>query len=226
MQVMKLIRLCEILSLRGINDLDNILPDLYQEGFYELKHIELRECDNIRRLVKTCDLDALQISVTSNELGQRKTKGKLFSRVEEINLEFLSRLELLWDSPHTYISFCNLKSIDIQFCSSLLELFPVSVAQGLVNLRELTISECKSLMVVISAENEQRCESEIELVNQVPDIVFPLALISLDNLPKLESFFSGRSFIKYPSLKLIEAYGCPSMKRWSYGDNHYNQHQI
>ncbi|KAJ0554203.1 putative P-loop containing nucleoside triphosphate hydrolase, leucine-rich repeat domain superfamily [Helianthus annuus] len=207
MPIRKLIQLSEMLTLSFINDLDNILPDLYQEGFNELREIHLWYCENVRSLVKTCDLDGIQ---TSNERGgPMKTKGKFFSHLEVIELSRLNGLELLWDNPHQCISFCNLMRISITHCPSLLKLFPISVAQGLVNLKHIHISDCESLVNVISDGDEQTTRSEIELKD-----------IELDNLPKLESFYSGYSIIKYPSLENIKVKGCPSMKRWSYGENH------
>ncbi|KAJ0765430.1 putative leucine-rich repeat domain superfamily [Helianthus annuus] len=201
MPIRKLIQLSEMLTLRGIEDLDNILPDLYQEGFDESREIRLFSCENVRSLVKTCDLNGIQ---TSNESGQ----GKCFSHVEVIHLVHLDRLELLWDNPHQYISFCNLRSISIANCPSLLKLFPISVAQGLVNLKYLSISNCESLVNVIWDGDEQTTGSEIELVKKDTNIVFSFYGIQLYNLPKLESFYSGHSIIKYPSLKS------------------YNQHEI
>ncbi|XP_076887344.1 disease resistance protein UNI-like [Bidens hawaiensis] len=56
---------------------------------------------------------------------------EFFSKVKEINLYKLNRLEVLWDRPHEYIIFYNLAKIDISFCDSLSELFPVSVDKGL-----------------------------------------------------------------------------------------------
>ncbi|KAM0044598.1 putative P-loop containing nucleoside triphosphate hydrolase, leucine-rich repeat domain superfamily [Helianthus debilis subsp. tardiflorus] len=215
--IRKLIQLSEMLTLSYIEDLDNILPDLYQEGFDELRHIVLRRCGNVRSLVKTCDLDGIQ---TSNESGPMKTKGKFFSHVEVIHLDHLDRLELLWDNPHQYISFCNLVEILIFNSSSLLKLFPISVAQGLVNLKGLTISNCESLVNVISDGDEQTTGSETELVKKDTNIVFSFDRIGLYNLPKLESFYSGHSIIKYPSLESLIVYNCPSIKRWSYGENH------
>ncbi|XP_076907416.1 putative disease resistance protein At1g61300 [Bidens hawaiensis] len=135
-----------------------------------------------------------------------------FSKVKEINLYKLNRLKVLWDRPHEYIIFCNLAKIDISFCDSLSELFPVSVAQGLANLREIEIWNCKSMTVVISADDEQ--------TYGVKTGMLPLCSIYLTELPKLESFYSGHSIINYPSLKFIVVDGCPSMNRWSYGDNH------
>ncbi|KAJ0547684.1 putative P-loop containing nucleoside triphosphate hydrolase, leucine-rich repeat domain superfamily [Helianthus annuus] len=216
--IRKLIQLTEQLTLSNIEDVDNILPDLYQEGFDELRCIALSYCENVRSLVKTCDLDGIQ---TSNEGGgPMKTKGKFFSHVEVIELSILNGLELLWDNPHQYISFCNLAKITIYYCSSLLKLFPISVAQGLVNLKDLNISDCESLVNVISDGDEQTTGSEIELIKKDTNIVFSFEHIVLNNIPKLESFYSGHSIIKYPSLESLFVYNCPSMKTWSYGENH------
>ncbi|KAF5796085.1 putative P-loop containing nucleoside triphosphate hydrolase, leucine-rich repeat domain superfamily [Helianthus annuus] len=210
--IRKLIQLSELLTLSYIEDLDNILPDLYQEGFDELRYISLSYCENVRSLVKTCDLDGIQ---TSNESGPMKTKGKFFSYLEGIKLHRLNSLELLWDNPHQYISFCNLRSIKITDCPSLLKLFPISVAQGLVNLKLIEIMDCESLVNVISDGDEQTTGSEIELVKQDTNIVFSFDHIKLYYLPKLENFYSGPSIVKYPSLKSLLVSNCPSMTRES-----------
>ncbi|KAM0044592.1 putative leucine-rich repeat domain superfamily [Helianthus debilis subsp. tardiflorus] len=222
MPIRKLIQLSEMLTLRGIEDLDNILPDLYQEGFDELREIRLFSCENVRSLVKTCDLDGIQTSYEAG--GPMKTKGKFFSHLEVIELSLLNGLELLWDNPHQYISFCNLTNISIRHCPSLLKLFPISVAQGLVNLKHIRITDCESLVNVISDGDEQTTGSEIELVKKDTNIVISFDFIQLYNLPKLKSFYSGHSIIKYPSLERILVTDCPSMKTWSYGDRECNDY--
>ncbi|MFS7964446.1 putative leucine-rich repeat domain superfamily [Helianthus anomalus] len=154
---------------------------------------------------------------TSKELGQR---GIFFPSGKNRALRYEQVGTSIWDSPHQIISFCNLAKIKITRCNSLLELFPISVAQMLVKLRYIEISNCDSLVAVISTRDEQTFGSKTELVTQDTDVVFPLTWISLRQLPKLESFYYGHSIIKYPSLenKIVE--DCPSMKRWSYGENH------
>ncbi|KAM0044600.1 putative leucine-rich repeat domain superfamily [Helianthus debilis subsp. tardiflorus] len=212
MPTMKLIQVSEGLELSYIKDLDNIL-DLYQESFDELKYIELRSCGNVTSLVKTGDLDAMRSIFTLDEPGQGKTKGKFFSHLKSIMVTNMCSLELLWDSPHQCISFCNLVKIYVKNCPSLLELFPLSVAQGLVNLKDLYISDCERLVAAISARDEQTGGSNTELVKHDPYIMFPVADVHLDNLPKLESFYSGYSMIKYPSLRSMKVKDCCSMKR-------------
>ncbi|XP_023747256.1 disease resistance protein At4g27190 [Lactuca sativa] len=209
MPIKKLFQVSDGILLKRIKDLDNIIPDLYGESTIdELKSIVLDGCDNVSCLVKT----TMQPFVASNDLmlGQTKTtKEKYFSKVEEIFMKELKNLKILFDCSFQYISLRNLQAIEISGCDSLLTVFPLSVAQGLSNLRRIQILRCDSLMVVISGGDEQTADNDIE---------FPrLTHISLKNLPKIKSFNSGDSTVKYSSLEFIEVEDCPSMKRWGYG---------
>ncbi|CAH1419631.1 unnamed protein product [Lactuca virosa] len=212
MPIKKLFQVSDGILLREIKDLDNIIPDLYGDSIDELKSIELDRCYNVSCLVKTTDENATQTFVASNDLmlGQRKTtKEKYFSQVEQICLHKLKNLKLLFGCSLQYISLRNLQLIEITDCDSLLTVFPLSVAQGLSNLRCISIVRCCSLMVVISGGDEQTAEN---------DIVFPrLTHIELGFLPQLKSFYSGDSTVKYPSLEFIQVRNCGSMKRWGSG---------
>ncbi|CAI9299265.1 unnamed protein product [Lactuca saligna] len=201
MPIKKLFQVSDGIMLTLIAGLDNIIPDLYGESTIdELKSIRMISCENASCLVKITDEDedATQTFVASNDLmlGQRKTtKEKYFSQVEDIRLTDLKSLKLLFDCSFQYISLRNLQDIEISDCYSLLTVFPLSVAQGLSNLRRLEIRGCNSLMVVISGGDEHTAEN---------DIVFPrLTHILLWFLPQLKSFYSGDSTVKYPSLEFI-----------------------
>lgn len=211
----KLIQVSESIVLESIEDMDSILPDMYEENFNDLKSITLRGCHNVSCLVKTMEQDTMQI------FGESETKEKFFAQMEEIILVDLQCLELLWDCPHQYISFGNLQIIKIKGCPSLVSLIPVAVAQGLVNLSEIEIQDCDNLVVVISASDEHKNDGEIEQIEGTEidvEIVFScLTSISLSGLSGLESFYSGHSTIKYPSLKFIKVEGCVSMTRWGHG---------
>ncbi|KAL7587776.1 hypothetical protein Lser_V15G40144 [Lactuca serriola] len=215
MPIKKLFQVSDGIILTEIAGLDNIIPDLYGESTIdELKFIQMISCENASCLVKITDEDedATQTFVASNDLmlGQRKTtKEKYFSQVEQICLTDLKNLKLLFDCSFQYISLRNLQAIEVVHCTSLSVLFPLSVAQGLSNLRRLAIWGCNSLMVVISGGDEQTTHNDIE---------FPrLTHINLIQLHKLKSFYSGDSTVKYPSLEFIQVRNCGSMKRWGSG---------
>nr|GEX96805.1 hypothetical protein [Tanacetum cinerariifolium] len=166
--VKKLIQASDVITLEWIKHLDNIVPALYPKSFDELKYICLRNCHNVSCLVKTRDPDAMDAFVTSNDLDQGKRREKFFSQVEEILLEHLPRLELLWDCPNQYISFHNLVKIKIIRCSSLDDI----------------------------PSGEQKDSSETKVGIHDADIVFPcLTNLVLCDLPKLKIFYSGHSTI-------------------------------
>ncbi|CAI9264669.1 unnamed protein product [Lactuca saligna] len=227
MPIKKLFQVSDGIKLNVIKDLDNIIPDLYGESVDELKSIELVCCDNVSCLVKTTDEVATQ----------RKTKKKFFSQVEQIHLSDLDKLKLLFDCSLQYISLRNLQVIKISRCSYLLSLFPLSVAQGLSNLRSISIWWCDSLMVVISGRDERTTggdmieeteDSETEVgIHDDANIEFPrLTHIDLIDLPRLKTFYSGDSTIKYPSLEFIQVKNCPSMKRWGDGVHEMPDHNF
>ncbi|CAH1436022.1 unnamed protein product [Lactuca virosa] len=211
----KLIQTSEHIVLDTIEDIESILPCLYQESFNDLKSIKLSNCPNVSHLVKTRDGEAMQ------NFGEGETKEKFFAQMEEIILVCLKGLELLWDCPHQYISFGSLQTIKIIDCPSLVSLFPVDVAQGLVNLSDIEIQDCDNLEVVISANDEHTTYGEIEQTEGTEtdaETVFPwLTSVTLSRLSRLESFYSGHSAIKYPSLKFIKVKRCLSMMRWGHG---------
>ncbi|PWA95369.1 NB-ARC domains-containing protein [Artemisia annua] len=204
----QLIKASPITELNSIENLNNLLPNLYHEGFNELEHIKLFRCPNMSCLVDTANWDQFH---SSNHLGEDKFFGKL----KHLSLEYLDSLEVLWNCPDQYLSLSNLVTLQIDACDKLVKLFPVSVAQGLVNLQNLTIDRCGSLEEVIWDGDEETSKSETEHSEYI--MFRSLAKIHLYVLKRLERFYSGNSTIKYPSLVDVEFWYCPSMKIWGPG---------
>ncbi|GJS94010.1 NB-ARC domains-containing protein [Tanacetum coccineum] len=202
--VRKLIEVCSDISLMWIENLDNIMPMMCCEGF-GLKNIFILRCSDLLCLVDS------RVSVKENT--------RFLSEVEKLCLSSLSSLIVLWNCPDQYISLNNLVTCEINDCPKLKKLFSVSVAQGLSNLRKLTIEQCESLEEVISDEDEETSTSEIDTVVPAKNIVFPrLAEISLNDLDILTSFYPGNATIKYPSLVTVTIWDCDEMEKWGYGN--------
>lgn len=205
----KLIEASDYIYLKSIEKVTNILPDLHFKGFYEIKCVELIHCENVSCLVSS-DSAEMRTLFSSNDLGGLITTEKLCSKMESLFLRDMSRLEVLWNCPDQYISFCKLETIFLSLCPKLARLFPVSVAQGLVNLKSIALSCCDCLEAVIWAQDEETSNSA--------DIDFSkLPTIYLDRLPKLKSFYSGNSTIKYPCLRMITVSECSNLKTWGSG---------
>nr|XP_043635330.1 probable disease resistance protein At4g27220 [Erigeron canadensis] len=186
--------------LSEIENLNNMMPTLYDEGFSNLEHIELHDCPNMSCLV---DDDTAKI----------KTHEKFFKELKNLRLKGLNKLEMLWKCPDEYICLTNLVSLCIEGCDKLERVFTVNVAQCLVHLKILFIDGCEGLKEIIWGGG-----GGDDGFGNI--IVFPsLAEIYLFNLRKLASFYSGGSVncsIKYPSLVAIQS-NCESMKIWGPG---------
>ncbi|GKA22913.1 NB-ARC domains-containing protein [Tanacetum coccineum] len=198
------------IHLNSITNLNNILPQLYHEGFYDLEHIELANCPNVSCLVDTANWDQLHTINSSKHVGEANIMEKFFEKLKHLDLYSLHGMEVLWNCPYQYISLSNLATLRISWCSKLVKVFPVSVAQGLVNLQNLRIEFSPSLKEVIWDGDEEAKHAE--------HIVFhSLSTITLWGLKRLERFYSGYSTIKYPSLVDVYIVGCESLEKWGPG---------
>ncbi|XP_071735160.1 probable disease resistance protein At4g27220 [Rutidosis leptorrhynchoides] len=184
-----------IISLSEIENLNNIIPDLDQEGFNNIEHINLKSCKNVTCLVDTCDW------------GGNANK-KFLREVKRLILYGLDKLEVLWKCPDEFISLTNLVTLYIYDCHKLVRLFPLSVAKGLVSLKEVQIQLCKNIEEVIWGETE------------TDEVVFPcLTTIHLGYCYELKSFYSGSCSINYPSLVEVTSFQCHKMEMWGHGSH-------
>ncbi|XP_071741208.1 probable disease resistance protein At4g27220 [Rutidosis leptorrhynchoides] len=182
-------------SLYKIQNLNNLVPDLYQEGFNKLEYIKMWECHNVTCLVDICD-------------RKGNTNEKFLMELKHLHLRSLDNLKFLWNRPDDeFISLTNLVNLYISGCHKLVRLFPMSVAQGLVSLKEIGIEDCMGLEEMIWGQTEMAA-----------NIVFPyLTSIKLFKLFKLKSFYSGSCGIKYPSLMEVTVRYCYEMEIWGPG---------
>nr|XP_043615784.1 probable disease resistance protein At4g27220 [Erigeron canadensis] len=191
--------------LSRINSSNSIMSALYDEGFIELEHIELKYCDNVSWLVDNGKR-------YHNDEG--KTEEKLFKELKHLSLSYLRNLEVLWKCPYEYVSLTNLVTLSIDNCHKLERVFPVNVTHGLGNLKKLEIKECFDLKEVIYGGGGGG-DDESENV-----IVFPfLAIIEIEASREFKRFFNaaGNWRIKYPSLVTVGIYDCFSMEIWGLG---------
>nr|GEU49651.1 NB-ARC domains-containing protein [Tanacetum cinerariifolium] len=194
-------------DLNSITNLNNILPQLYHEGFNELEQILLDNCPNVSCLVDAANWDEWHTMNSSKHVGEGNIMEKFFEKLKHLDLNMLHCMEVLWKCPDQYVSLSNLVTLQICSCGKLVKVFPMSVAQGLVNLQNLDIQSNRSLKEVIWDGDE---ETEY--------IAFrSLSWITLWDLKRLERFYSGYSTIKYPSLVDVDIFRCKSLEMWGPG---------
>ncbi|KAF2294531.1 hypothetical protein GH714_012278 [Hevea brasiliensis] len=163
----------------------------YPKSKYELV---VERCDSVEELF---DLEGL--NADEGDVG-------LLKYLNELRLIDLPRLRHVWnDDPQGILSFKNLKLLQVQNCSSLTNIFTLSMASGLVNLQHMELKRCCLVEHIITKEAEEEIAKD--------KIMFPsMKSMSLECLPNLSSFYSARDFLKCPSLKRIDMVGCPNME--------------
>ncbi|KAH0710944.1 hypothetical protein KY284_012371 [Solanum tuberosum] len=124
--------------------------------------------------------------------------------LEELYISGANNINALFSYQLPTAYFSKLEILQVYHCEKLRYLMSQSVANGLLNLRDLMIKDCQSIEKVIT-EEEQQGEGIMTL--------FPLLeKLHLQTLPKLGHFFLTEHALKFPFLKQVKIYGCPEMK--------------
>ncbi|XP_043814388.1 uncharacterized protein LOC110619224 isoform X2 [Manihot esculenta] len=159
-----------------------------------LNELAVERCDLVEELFELEGLNADECDVG------------LLESLEELRLIDLPRLVHVWNKdPQGIMSFENLTLLQVENCSSLTNIFTLSMASGLVNLQHLEVKLCNLVEHIITKEAEEEIAKD--------NTIFPsMESMSLECLPNLSSFYSASDVLKCSSLKRIEMVGCPNME--------------
>ncbi|XP_028052767.1 disease resistance protein At4g27190-like [Camellia sinensis] len=229
--VSKLLKCTELLSLRGKGS-RNVVHEFVQDGVQHLKYLSIESCDMLFCLVNTTDLSLdssaaifpILESLNLDDLRRLKEIccGQLpegsFGKLRTLTLQHLPSLThfLVEDPAQTTVSLHNLRSVELDRCNGLQNLFSLSMARGLVQLQELRISHCEMMKEVI-------WEGRGEDGHATNKIEFPcLEYMALIQLAGLTSFSRGIDQIEFPQLKKLHIKCLPKVK--SFFPNESTQH--
>ncbi|XP_022635604.1 uncharacterized protein LOC106759214 isoform X2 [Vigna radiata var. radiata] len=106
------------------------------------------------------------------------------------------------------LSFINLKELYVMDCGRIEYLFTFSTAKSLVLLETLIVRNCESIKEIAMKEDEDDCD----------EIIFErLTTLTLNSLPRLQSFLAGNAIMQFSCLKNAYVINCPNMKTFSDG---------
>ncbi|KAI4353333.1 hypothetical protein L6164_002292 [Bauhinia variegata] len=156
-------------------------------------------------------------------------------QIRQVRLDNLGQLKYIWSKDSSLLDSLsgNLESLEVLYCSSLKNLVPPSIcfenltniyvggcegliylitsstAKSLVQLKTMTIVNCRALEHVICTDEEEEVEAEISFES--------LESLELISLSRLENFSSGEHTLIFPSLDVLKISGCPKMDMFSPG---------
>ncbi|CAI9270318.1 unnamed protein product [Lactuca saligna] len=147
--------------------------------------------------------NTLRLVTNKNELLESGMK-ELFEKTEVLYLKVdgMNNLEeVLMESVRLpQQAFNNLRVLDVFNCANLRYLFTVPIANGLMNLERLTVSQCPVLEVLAHSENSG--DGVIKFQG--------LKFLRLDRLPKLIGLCNTANVIELPQLVELELDGLPN----------------
>ncbi|XP_027174342.1 disease resistance protein At4g27190-like [Coffea eugenioides] len=152
--------------------LRNLVPDLGENGFINLKKLRLDggqyEClvDSTANFVAghvfenlvSMELEGLELKEICNGF----LPSGCFSQLQEVRLYSISALECLWKGSVEPPSLCNLRSIEVQYCHQITTFFSQSALKCLVKLQSIYVYQCENLERIVPREESLR-EEVLEL---------------------------------------------------------------
>ncbi|KAF5941387.1 hypothetical protein HYC85_022554 [Camellia sinensis] len=186
------------MTVKWCHKLSNILfPSNSIKGMQNLEVLEMEDC---RSIGVAFDLEGL--------VWEDGISDMALPSLKKVELSHLRKLTHVWkDNSPGIQDFQNLRSLIVNDCDSLRNLFSNSLAKLLVKLQEIEITECGMMESII--ENEPNADDAV-ITNM---IMFPqLSSLKLSDLLNLRSLCSEACMFEGSLLKTIQVINCPKMK--------------
>ncbi|KAL9429737.1 hypothetical protein AB3S75_031538 [Citrus x aurantiifolia] len=157
----------EYLCLDKSQDVKNVLFDLDREGFSQLKHLHVQNNPDFM-----CIVDS----------KERVPLDDAFPILESLNLYNLIKLERICQDRLSVQSFNELKTIRVELCDQLSNIFLLSAAKCLPRLERIAVINCRNIqeIFVVDGEYDAIDHQKIEFGQ--------LRTLCLGRLPELTSF--------------------------------------
>ncbi|XVF18483.1 hypothetical protein REPUB_Repub11eG0025500 [Reevesia pubescens] len=188
-----------------------------------LKDVRMENCKNLQVIF---------------QMEKVENQAPLLSKLTNISLRDLPKLEYVWKMPIQSISLQSLKAVKIKGCGKLKSIFSFSLAQSLVLLEELEIERCGELEQIVEELTEgdtiplcfQKLGSLKILSCGSLEYIFPkfmgpkglpqLRKLWMENLSQLKQVFrpaianqreEENGIVNFPSLLELRVISCPEL---------------
>ncbi|XP_031277882.1 disease resistance protein RPS2-like [Pistacia vera] len=159
----------EVLCIGYVKGVKNVLYELDNQGFSQLKHLHVHNNPNV-----SCIVDST-----------KNIAHDAFPNLEMLYLFNLSKLQNIFRGHPTTNSLGNLKIVLVESCNKLENIFSFSYARVLPKLEMMSVDDCKNLKEIFSNEREDNNNNSNEVLE-----CSQLHHLTLKSLPQLTSICS------------------------------------
>ncbi|KAJ0083054.1 hypothetical protein Patl1_11762 [Pistacia atlantica] len=211
--------------IRQCDELEHVFSISMARNLSHLQEVEVTDCKNLKEIfgdeeieestdhadqkVHCPSLEKLILSHLDNIqlIWHNKLQADSFCKLKVSRVEFCGklisfvppdRLGRLSKNPQRLHRFQNLEIVRVTECWSMKNLFPVSIALGLRQLKELEINSCGLEEIV--ANEEVKVAAVFKFLK--------LDFLQLVDLPELKSFYPRSHTTELPLLKSLVVYHC------------------
>ncbi|XP_027156655.1 disease resistance protein At4g27190-like [Coffea eugenioides] len=169
--VSSIVKRAENLTFEGVPCLRNLVSDLDEDGFVNLRRLKLDHEVHQCLIESTTNLVARQVfenlvfmeldHVNLEEICRGNLPPRCFSQLREMKLKY-TNIKHLWKGPIEPPSLCSLRIVELRYCHRIVTLFSQSTLKCLVKLQKLVVHQCTNLESIVMRE-ESVNEEVLEL---------------------------------------------------------------
>ncbi|XP_042509169.1 probable disease resistance protein At4g27220 [Macadamia integrifolia] len=191
--VEKLLGRTEVFGLIGCHGHKNIYPGgLIGEGsgLNNLRLLAIQECRDLEHILRV------------------EVEEVTFNRLEELQLIELPNLRKIYNGPFLKGSLENLRQLRIDDCSNLSPILPVTIAQGLLRLEEITISSNFVAEEIIAHDDDDDRGNKGKMMVLLPK----LRKLHIQSCFRLKHICEMSMAQSLTQLEKIEIFDCPVLE--------------
>ncbi|KAK9726928.1 hypothetical protein RND81_05G246500 [Saponaria officinalis] len=128
---------------------ENLVPQLDEEGFKDLKYLQVNECDDVKFIIRP----------------ENQNESSAFVNLKTLKLVSMKKLEMICDLKAPARAFSNLRNLFLYGLHKLTYGLPLTVVP--MNLVDVCISECPNLKFIISESEPEADIIEFQSLNSM-----------------------------------------------------------
>ncbi|KAL4639789.1 hypothetical protein ACB092_03G243400 [Castanea dentata] len=222
-----------VVKVRECHNLEFVFSSSMVGCFSHLQEMEIVDCKNMSEIIATERKEEIEANSDENIMFAKlrslkleellKLKGffsddeplvlfnrkVVFPNLEELEIEGMDSLKMIWPDQPILDSFCKLENLIVTNFTNLTNILPPNMLRTLQNLKHLKIDSCGSIEEVCEIPRTNNVEETHDIV------VTELRSLELINLGKLKHVWSmdPQGIFTFAKLGSIIIVGCSSLKR-------------